>query len=256
MDPILDFTGKTVLITGASSGFGKLLAEALGKRGVALVLGDVNTDALEALAASLRTEQIAVEAQRCDVSSEADCQAMVATALSRFGRLDMAVNNAGIAHDFTPFSQLTEEMLDRQINVNVKGVLFGMKHQIEAMKGAGGCILNVSSMAGLGGAPKIGAYSASKHAVIGLTKTAAVENAKRNIRINAICPYYTHTPMIDEGDMVGDRDEFHAFLAAGTPMKRLGQPEEIVTVMLMLLSPANTYMTGQTVAVDGGLSAC
>ena len=255
MDPILDFTGKTALITGAASGFGKLLAEELGKRGAALGLGDINMDALNAQAEGLAEQGVKVAALRCDVSREADCKAMVETALAQFGHLDMAVNNAGIAHGFIPFDQLTEEVLDQQVNVNVKGVMFGMKHQIAAMKENGGSIVNVSSMAGLGGAPKIGAYSAAKHAVIGLTKTAAVEMAKRNIRVNAICPFYTHTPMVDEGELSQDKAAMHAMLASGCPTKRLGQPEEIVTVMLMMLSPANSYMNGQAIAVDGGVSA-
>lgn len=255
MDPILDFTGKSVIITGAASGFGKLLAQELGKRGACLVLGDINTDALDTVADELAGQGVKVAALRCDVSIEADCKAMVDTALAQFGHLDMAVNNAGIAHAFVPFDQLTDEILDLQININVKGVMYGMKHQIAAMKENGGAIVNVSSMAGLGGAPKIGAYSAAKHAVIGMTKTAAVEYARRNIRVNAVCPFYSHTPMVDEGELSENKDTVHAMLASGSPMKRLGQPEEIVTVMLMLLSPANTYMTGQSLAVDGGVSA-
>ncbi len=255
MDPILDFTGKSVIITGAASGFGKLLAEELGKRGASLVLGDINTDALDAVADTLAGQGVKVAAVKCDVASEADCKAMVDTALAQFGHLDMAVNNAGIAHAFIPFDQLTDEVLDQQININVKGVMYGMKHQIAAMKENGGAIVNVSSMAGLGGAPKIGAYSAAKHAVIGMTKTAAVEYARRNIRVNAVCPFYSHTPMVDEGELSENKETVHAMLASGSPMKRLGQPEEIVTVMLMLLSPANSYMTGQSLAVDGGVSA-
>ncbi|MED5240273.1 MAG: SDR family NAD(P)-dependent oxidoreductase [Pseudomonadota bacterium] len=255
MDPILDFTGKSVIITGAASGFGKLLAEELGKRGASLVLGDINTDALDAVADTLAGQGVKVAAVKCDVASEADCKAMVDTALAQFGHLDMAVNNAGIAHAFIPFDQLTDEVLDQQININVKGVMYGMKHQIAAMKESGGAIVNVSSMAGLGGAPKIGAYSAAKHAVIGMTKTAAVEYARRNIRVNAVCPFYSHTPMVDEGELSENKETVHAMLASGSPMKRLGQPEEIVTVMLMLLSPANSYMTGQSLAVDGGVSA-
>ncbi|WP_290522457.1 SDR family NAD(P)-dependent oxidoreductase [Alcanivorax sp.] len=255
MDPILDFTGKSVIITGAASGFGKLLAEELGKRGASLVLGDINTDALDAVADTLAGQGVKVAAVKCDVASEADCKAMVDTALAQFGHLDMAVNNAGIAHAFVPFDQLTDEILDQQININVKGVMYGMKHQIAAMKENGGAIVNVSSMAGLGGAPKIGAYSAAKHAVIGMTKTAAVEYARRNIRVNAVCPFYSHTPMVDEGELSENKETVHAMLASGSPMKRLGQPEEIVTVMLMLLSPANSYMTGQSLAVDGGVSA-
>jgi len=179
--------------------------------------------------------------------------------VEQFGRLDMAVNNAGIAHGFIPIHELTGELLDQQMNVNVKGVMFGMKHQIPAMKASGGgAIVNTSSMAGIGGGPKIGAYAASKHAVIGLTRTAAVESGRKNIRVNAICPYYTRTPMLEGGEGLasgGEAEQTLAMMAAGSPMKRIGEPEEIVAVMLMLLSPANTYMNGQAIAVDGGVSA-
>ncbi|WP_370203126.1 SDR family NAD(P)-dependent oxidoreductase [Alloalcanivorax venustensis] len=259
MDPMLDFTGKVALITGAASGFGKLLAAELGKRGARLVLGDINMDALDKLAADLEGQGVTALARRCDVSTEADCKAMVDTAVEQFGRLDMAVNNAGIAHGFIPIHELTGELLDQQMNVNVKGVMFGMKHQIPAMKASGGgAIVNTSSMAGIGGGPKIGAYAASKHAVIGLTRTAAVESGRKNIRVNAICPYYTRTPMLEGGEGLasgGEAEQTLAMMAAGSPMKRIGEPEEIVAVMLMLLSPANTYMNGQAVAVDGGVSA-
>lgn len=259
MDPILDFTDKVAVITGAASGFGKLLARELGVRGARVVIGDINAAALDKVAADLEAEGVIAVARRCDVSSEADCKALVDTALERFGRLDMAINNAGIAHGFIPVHELTGELLDQQINVNVKGVMYGMKYQIPALlKAGGGAIVNTSSMAGLGAAPKIGAYAAAKHAVLGLTRTAAVEYGRKNVRVNAVCPYYTHTPMVDDGAGLGGGDNAEqtlAMMAAGSPMKRLGQPEEIVTVMLMLLSPANTFMNGQALAVDGGVSA-
>lgn len=259
MDPMLDFTGKVGLITGAASGFGALLARELGRRGARLVLGDLNMAALDRLAADLEAEGVEAVARRCDVSSEADCAALVDTALERFGRLDLAANNAGIAHGFLGMEELTGELLDQQMNVNVKGVMFGMKYQIPAMrKSGGGAILNTSSMAGIGGGPKIGAYAASKHAVVGLTRTAAVECGRKNIRVNAICPYYTRTPLLEGGDGLasgGEAEKTLAMMAAGSPMKRIGEPEEIVAVMMMLLSPANTFMNGQTIAVDGGVSA-
>ena len=258
MDPMLDFTGKVALITGAASGFGRGLAAELGKRGARLVLGDINMDALDKLVADLEAGGVQALSRRCDVSSEDDCKAMVDTALEHFGRLDLAANNAGIAHGFIGVEELTEEVLDQQMNVNVKGVMFGMKYQIPALRqSGGGAILNTSSMAGIGGGPKIGAYAASKHAVIGLTRTAAVECGRKNIRVNAICPYYTRTPLL-EGDGLasgGEAEKALAMMAAGSPMKRIGEPEEIVAVMLMLLSPANTYMNGQAIAVDGGVSA-
>jgi NAD(P)-dependent dehydrogenase (short-subunit alcohol dehydrogenase family) len=259
MDPMFDFTGKVALITGAASGFGRGLAAELGKRGARLVLGDINMEALDKLVADLEADGVDALARRCDVSSEDDCKAMVDTAMEHFGRLDLAANNAGIAHGFIGIEDLTEEVLDQQMNVNVKGVMFGMKYQIPAMRqSGGGAILNTSSMAGIGGGPKIGAYAASKHAVIGLTRTAAVESGRKNIRVNAICPYYTRTPMLEGGEGLasgGEADKTLAMMAAGSPMKRIGEPEEIVAVMMMLLSPANSFMNGQAIAVDGGVSA-
>lgn len=259
MDPMLDFTDKVAVITGAASGFGKLLARELGVRGARVVIGDINAAELDKVAADLEAEGIDAAARRCDVSSEQDCQALVDTALQLYGRLDMAVNNAGIAHGFVPMQELTGELLDQQINVNVKGVMYGMKYQIAAMKNnGGGVIVNTSSMAGLGAAPKIGAYAAAKHAVIGLTRTAAVEYGRKNIRVNAVCPYYTLTPMLESSNGLAADDnaaQTQAMMAAGSPMKRIGKPEEIVAVMMMLLSPANTYMNGQAIAVDGGVSA-
>ncbi|NIB44926.1 SDR family oxidoreductase [Pseudomaricurvus alkylphenolicus] len=255
MDPLLDFTGKVILITGAASGFGQLLATEFSKRGAKLVIGDINEAGVQQVASTLDNDATAMH---CDVSREDHCKAMVEAAIELYGRLDIAINNAGISHAFTPVHQITEELLDQQMDVNLKGVLFGMKHQIEAMKAqdGGGLILNVSSMAGLGGAPKIGAYAAAKHAVVGVTKTAAAEYGSKNIRVNAICPFYSLTPMVTDSEMSGDNPEqFAQFLAQGSPMKRLGQPEEITNVMLLLCSPGNTYMNGQTIAIDGGVSA-
>ncbi|WP_193165882.1 SDR family NAD(P)-dependent oxidoreductase [Microbulbifer hainanensis] len=256
-DPILDFSGQVALITGASSGFGKLLARELGERGTKLVLGDINEADLMTLADELGGAGIEVRARRCDVSSEKDCAALVELAQDAFGQLDIAVNNAGIAPPMMLVEETDEAEMDRQYNVNLKGVLFGLKHQLPLMKKRGsGVVLNVSSMAGLGGAPKIASYSAAKHAVIGLTKTAAVETAKYGVRVNAICPFFTLTPMVTGIETPGvSQQDFQGFLASGCPMKRLGQPEEVVTAMLMLLSPKMTYVTGQALAVDGGLSA-
>ncbi|WOX05198.1 SDR family NAD(P)-dependent oxidoreductase [Microbulbifer pacificus] len=257
-DPMLDFTGNVVLITGAASGFGALAAEELGRRGARLVLGDINAAGLGLVVDKLTAQGIEVQTMACDVSSETDCAAMVALARENFGRLDIAINNAGIAPPMQYFEEVDEETLDLQHRVNVKGVFFGMKHQLKVMRSQGsGVILNVSSMAGLGGAPKVAAYAAAKHSVVGLTRTAAVEYARHNVRVNAICPFYTLTPMVTdiqapEGATV---DQVHAQLASGCPMKRLGKPEEVVSAMLMLCSPALTYVTGQTLAVDGGVSA-
>lgn len=263
MDPLLDFSGKTVLITGAGRGFGKLLAKQVAMRGGNVVLGDVNeqvlqvAEAINSLGHSEKAYGSAV-AMINDVSIEADCKKLVDSALEHFGQLDIAVNNAGISHELMPFEMIDADIFDRQFSVNVKGVQQGMKYQLAAMrKQNGGSILNVSSMAGLGGAPRISAYSAAKHAVIGLTKSAALEYGKYNVRVNAVCPFFTLTDMVTKSDIVQNNslDQAKAQLSRGTPLGRLGEPEEIVTVMLMMISPANAYLSGQAIAVDGGTSA-
>ena len=254
MDNLLDFSGKTAVITGASGGFGRLLCQQLATRGCNLVIGDIDQKGLDETVLSLQLSENQVFAQLCDVSDERQCQAMVNEALNQFGQLDIAVNNAGIAHSMAPVHKLQEDVINKQMSVNVNGVLFGMKYQIEAMLPKGkGHILNVSSMAGLGGAPKGGAYAAAKHAVIGLTKTAAVEYAKYGLQVNAICPFYTPTNIMNVDGM--NTEETRQRLAQGSPTKRLGTPQEIVNVMLLTLSPGNTYMTGQSIAIDGGVSA-
>ena len=252
MDPLLDFTGKVAVITGAAQGFGKLLAEELAKRGAKLVISDINEAGVHKVADDIASTGVEVIALKCDVSKNADCKAMVDAAIENFGRVDIGVNNAGVAHGFTAFHEIDEALMDSQFAINVKGVQFGMSHQIEQMlKQEGGAILNVSSMAGLNGAAKVAAYSMAKHAVIGLTKTGAVEYGRHNIRINAICPFFTLTNMVT--DMADEN--MQEKMSRGAPMKRLGEPKEIVAMMLMMLSPANTYMSGQCIAIDGGVSA-
>ena len=254
MDDLLDFSGQVAVITGAGSGFGRLLAQGLAKRGCNLVLGDINQAGLDETVTSLSLSANKVVAQICDVSDESQCKALVDSAMEAFGKVDIGVNNAGIAHALSPLHLLEASTLDKQMSVNVNGVLYGMKYQIDAMlKGAGGHVLNISSMAGIGGAPKGGAYSAAKHAVVGLTRTAAVEYAKKGVRVNAICPFYSPTNIMAIDGY--DSEENQARLAVGCPMKRLADPQEVVNTMILVLSPGNSYMNGQTIAIDGGVSA-
>lgn len=253
MDSLLDFTDHVVLITGAGSGFGRLLAQGLAQRGAKLVLSDVNENALtevrQALASSCDATTLAG-----DIALESVNQSLVEAAVNQFGRLDIAVNNAGIAHQPAPVHQITEDIIDRQFAVNVKGVMFGMKYQLPLMLAQKqGHILNVSSLAGLGGAPKGAAYAAAKHAVAGVTRTAAVEYGRKNVRVNAICPFYSPTNILNIDGY--NTPEAQAQLGMGSPMKRLADPQEIVNTMLLLLSPGNSYMNGQTIAVDGGVTA-
>ena len=252
-DPLLDFSDKVVLITGAASGFGKLLAKSFSERGAKLVLGDINEEGVNEVAGELLGDAVAMG---CDVADESHCQAMVDAAVEVYGGLDIAINNAGIAHETMPLDQLTDEILDRQWAVNLKGVLYGIKHQVNAMQArGGGAILNVSSKAGIGAAPGIGAYAAAKHGVIGLTKTAAAEYGRYNIRVNAVCPYFTPTPMVIESKHIESFDKFTQRVSRTVPLKRLSTPEETADLMLLLCSPGNSFMSGQTVAVDGGMSA-
>ncbi len=258
MDSLLDFSNKTALITGAASGFGKLLATELGQRGANLVLADFNTEGLNATAQEARALGAKVASLSGDVSEESHAEALVALAVAEFGKLDIAVNNAGIAPHLAPMTQLDGDTLGRQFDVNAKGVAFGLKHQLRQMtQQQDGAILNVSSMAGIGGTPMGSSYGAAKHAVIGLTKTAAVECGGMNVRVNAICPFFTQTPMVDNPSLNPNDDinELNKNLARGCPMKRIARIEEVVNVMVMMLSPHNSYMNGIAVPVDGGMSA-
>ena len=253
VDKLLDFSKQTAIITGAASGFGRALAIELNQRACNVVLSDINESGLEATYKALVNPK-ACQIKLANVVQEESAKALVDLAIASFGNLTMAINNAGIAHSQAPTHQLSEEMFDQQFDVNVKGVAFGMKHQIDAMlKQGGGHILNVSSLAGIGGAPKGGAYSAAKHAVVGLTRTAAVEYARYNIRVNAICPFFSPTDIMNIEGLQSAQDKQK--LGLGSPMKRISSIDEIVNVMVLLLSPGNTYMNGQTIAVDGGVSA-
>lgn len=248
---LTSYAGQVVMITGAASGFGELLARELAGMGARLVLGDRNHEGLLRVASELRAAGAEVVDLTCDVTREAEVKAMVDAAVASFGRLDVGVNNAGMSTPMKALIDIRESDLDLNFAVNAKGVFFGMKHQIAQMlKQGGGVILNVASMAGLGGAPKLAAYAAAKHAVIGLTRTGAAEYARQNIRVNAVCPFYSSTPMVTEG--LAEQVET---LSQASPMKRLGTPGETVAVMLMLCARENSYMTGQAIAVDGGVSA-
>jgi NAD(P)-dependent dehydrogenase (short-subunit alcohol dehydrogenase family) len=248
------FNDQVIVITGAASGFGKILATKLAAEGAKLVLGDINEEPLRAVAEGLnRAENVAWLTG--DVAQERDVSALVDLARERYGCLNIMVNNAGLGTPPKSIIEITEEEMDLNYSVNAKGVFFGIKHAIRQMlqqSPRGGIVLNVASMAGLGAAPLIGAYAAAKHAVVGLTKTAAYEFANQDIRVNAICPFFSPTPLVTEGEGLGDKLDA---LSRATPMQRLGDPEEMVEVMLMLMSPANSFMNGNCVAVDGGMSA-
>lgn len=244
-----NFQDKVVLVTGAASGFGKLLAEKLSALGARLVLGDINQDGLKAVVDSIKTP---VCSQLCDVTREDQVQRLCALGVETFGSLDIAVNNAGMSSPMKSLLETTEADMDINFAVNAKSVMFGMKHQIPYMLKQGhGTILNVASMAGIYGAPKLTAYVAAKHAVVGITRTAALEFGGKNIRVNAICPYFSPTPLVAE---TVDPTVLE-MVARASPMKRLGTPEEVVNAMLHIIDPDNSYLNGQAIAIDGGVSA-
>ena len=248
------YEGKTVLITGAAGGFGRMAAEMFAAEGAKLALGDIDLAGAEEIA-----EKVEGRAIRCDVAEESDAEALVALAVEiGDGRLDVAINNAGIGHPLGFTAQISHADFMKQMAVNAGGCFLGMKHQLPVMmQQRHGAILNVASVAGLVAAPLSAAYSASKHAVIGLTKTAADEYARYNIRVNALCPSFADTPMVDElrAGLGGDAETIDPKLTNRIPMRRVAAPEEIVQAMLWACSDENSFMTGQALALDGGLTA-
>jgi NAD(P)-dependent dehydrogenase (short-subunit alcohol dehydrogenase family) len=250
------FSNKIVLITGSATGFGKLLAETFAQQGASLILSDVNTEGGMAVADSIQKAGGKVVFSKCDVSNTEEVKQMVAKGIEAFGRLDICINNAGIAGNSmrTRSHEFDEDMWDKVMNVNAKGVWLCMKYQLPyLLKAKGGVIVNVASKAGLGAVPGNVAYAASKHAVIGITKTAAIEYASKNIRVNAVCPSFADTPMVQNSIMKDP--EYGQRLVQMNPMRRLGTAEEICNVIMFLCSDKASFMNGQAVGVDGGLTA-
>jgi NAD(P)-dependent dehydrogenase (short-subunit alcohol dehydrogenase family) len=252
----MEFSGKVVLITGSATGFGKVLAEEFARQGASLILSDVNTAVGEIGAENIRAAGGQVVFTKCDVSVAEDVKLMVEKGIAAFGKLDICINNAGIAgnsmrtrtHDFE------EDMWDKIMDVNAKGVWLCMKYELPHLLAAkGGVVVNISSKAGLGAVPGNVAYAASKHAVIGITKTAAIEYASKNIRVNAVCPSFADTPMVQNSVM--QDPEYGQRLIQMNPMRRLGTANEIRDVVMFLCSEKSSFMNGQSVAVDGGLTA-
>ncbi|HET7071080.1 MAG TPA: glucose 1-dehydrogenase [Nocardioides sp.] len=254
MNPSYDFTGQVAFVTGASSGMGLATARAFAEAGAAVSLADVNREALASGEDELRGAGHRVLVVHCDVADEDQVAAAVAATVDTFGRLDVAYNNAGIQSPITDAADEPAEVFDRVNAINLRGIWASMKHELAHMRTRGsGAIVNCSSLGGLVGLPGRAAYHASKHGVIGLTRSAAIEYAPRGIRINAICPGTIETPMvtqmIDSGDL--DRDA----AAANQPVARLGTAEEIAAAVLWLCSPGASFVVGVALPVDGGYTA-
>ena len=246
---------QVVLITGAAGGIGRAAVLAFARSGAHVVAVDLDEAGAQQAAESARATGAEALALQADVASSASVQAMVAGAVARFGRLDAAFNNAGVELEGVPTHEADEALFDRTIAINLKGVFLCMKYQLRQMlaQGGGGVIVNTASVAGLVGAATMPAYAASKHGVVGLTKSAALEYAKKGIRVNAVCPGVIRTAMSERA--VAQRPEREAFINNLHPMGRIGEPEEIAATALWLCSPAASFITGQALAVDGGMLA-
>jgi NAD(P)-dependent dehydrogenase (short-subunit alcohol dehydrogenase family) len=236
MNPTYDFTGQVAFVTGASSGMGLATARAFAEAGAAVTLADVNDDALAAAETELRDAGHRV------------------LAVETFGRLDLAYNNAGIQSPMIDAADETAEVFDSVNGINLRGIWASMKHELAQMRTQGsGAIVNCSSLGGLVGLPGRAAYHASKHGVLGLTRSAALEYAPRGIRINAICPGTIETPMVTQMIDSGDLDRAEA--EANQPINRLGTAEEMAAAVLWLCSPGASFVVGVALPVDGGYTA-
>ncbi|ABF89492.1 oxidoreductase, short-chain dehydrogenase/reductase family [Myxococcus xanthus DK 1622] len=254
MNPTYDFKGQVALVTGASSGMGLATAKAFAAAGASVVLADVNTAALTSAVDALTSAGHSALGVTCDVSDEAQVAALVRRAVEAYGRLDMAFNNAGIQAPPTDAADEPSDLFDRVNGINLRGVWACMKHELKQMRQQGsGAIVNCSSLGGLVGLPGRAAYHASKHGVIGLTRSAALEYAPRGIRINAICPGTISTPMVTDMLAKGELDLAGAI--ANQPIGRLGEAEEIAASVLWLCSPGASFVTGVALPVDGGYTA-
>lgn len=247
------FKDKVVLVTGATAGIGRATAEAFAREGAKLVVTGRNTAAGEALAAELKRNGTAVEFVAGDASLEATAKGWVEAAVKRFGRLDVAVNNAGVEGELGPVTGQTEANYTHVFDTNVKGLLFALKHQVPALTKHGGAIVNLSSMAGAIGMAGVSVYVASKHAVNGLTRAVALEVARSGVRVNAVAPGGIATPMLER--FTGGSKDTQAGFAGTHPVGRFGSAEEIAHAILYLASDEAKFVTGSVLAIDGGYTA-
>lgn len=246
-------TPSTVLITGALTGIGRATAVSFAQHGNQVVISGRRNDAGETLAAELRSFGGEVEFLRADVRYEEDVRRLIDTTIERFGRLDIAINNAGVEGNAGPLTDQTSATYAATFDTNVLGVLLSLKHELRVMQPQGtGSIVNLSSTMGERGAPNMALYVASKHAVEGLTKSAAIEAAAFGVRVNAVAPGPTETAMLDR--LTGSLERKATFLAA-VPLKRGATPEEIAEAIFFVASEKASYITGQIIRVNGGKTA-
>jgi NAD(P)-dependent dehydrogenase (short-subunit alcohol dehydrogenase family) len=248
--------GKVALVTGGASGIGRATALALAREGAKLIIADINDDGGQQTVHMIAEQGGDATFVQVDVTQAREVEAMISTTVETYGRLDCAHNNAGIgSRPRVLLHELPEESWDRVLSINLKGVWLCMKYEIIQMrKQGGGAIVNTASIMGLVGSwSRSGAYNASKHGVVGLTKTAALEYATSGIRVNAVCPGYIRTPLIEEA--LTSNPEMEAEIVARHPIGRMGHPEEIAEAVVWLCSDAASFVTGHTMTVDGGYVA-
>ena len=244
-----DMKGKVALVTGARTGIGEAAARMFAEAGATVVLAGRHEPAAQA-EELVKAGHDAISI-RCDVSDEADVKAMVEDVVRRYGHLDMAYNNAGIQSPITDVADLDSQEYDKVMGINLRGIWHCMKYELQQMRKQGsGAIVNCSSLGGLVGIAGRAVYHASKHGVLGMTKSAALEYATRGIRINAVCPGIIFTPMV-ERMMQGESEEMKELMRF-VPINRLGKPEEVAAAVLWLCSDAASFVIGQAIAVDGG----
>ena len=246
--------GKVVIITGAASGIGRATAQIFAREGARVIIADVNEKGGEETLGMINKLGHQGMFVKTDMTVETDVKVLIDRAINAHGRLDAAFNNAGIEGFQASSAEMPTNEFDKIINVNLKGVYLCMKYEIQAMlKTGGGAIVNTASVAGLVGFPGLGAYVASKHGVIGLTKTAALEYAKAGIRVNCVCPGVIDTPMVQR--LGGSDPALLAAITASEPVGRLGKPSEIGEAAVWLCSDRASFVTGHSMAVDGGFVA-
>lgn len=248
VQPLIDLTDKVVVITGAGQGMGAAHARVLAAQGARVVVTDVTAEPAKKVAAEVTSAGGDAMGLTLDVTDRKAWAAVMDRVDERHGRIDGLVNNAG-AYQKAPFLETDEEMLDLHLRVNVLGPMLGMQAVVPLMSGSGGAVVNIASIAGLGGYPGAAAYSSSKWALLGLSRTAALELGQNGIRVNCICPGAVDTQMISEEARSGQG------VVAGLPIPRAGRPEEASSMVAFLLSSASSYCTGQEFVIDGGMKA-
>ena len=249
----INFAGKVALVTGAASGMGLATAQAFAEAGAAVVLADYREELVKAETQKLVDAGYRALAVGCDVSEDGQVEQMVDRTVAEFGRLDAAFNNAGVMARIAPTADSTRDEWDRVIGINLRGVWSCMKAELRQMQRQGsGAIVNNASVGALTGNPGIGSYIASKHGVVGLTRTAALEYVRQGIRVNAVNPGLIDTQIAR--DVVSGDERSYSELAKQVPIGRAGRPEEIASAVLWLCSDGASYVVGQALTVDGGMT--